>query len=446
MLRHTHIRPLVKQLLITMLLGMAVLLPLHLTLAQKAQPQSNGQKKEQLELQMKKLRKEIAEMEKMLQETSSKKQQNLEQLEILREKIKKRESLIANYSNQIEDLEDDISVTKKNIESESVQVEHMKKDYAVMLRKTYSNLALQNQYNFVISAASFNEAIARYGYLKRVSDYRRKQAVALEMSIAELEGKKTNLEHTKKKKETLLEAQNEQKEKLETEKEETDKMISQLSEKEKKMKRYVEEKNKAAQALNSKIQRIIEEEIKMARKKAEDAARKKAAAEAANKPKTGTTTKPGRTETVILMSPKDQELSKDFAANKGKLPWPVAKGNIVAQFGKHEHPTLKGVFVENNGIDIKAGDGTNGRAIFNGSVVSVFTLPTTQTCIIIKHGEYFSVYSNIASASVKANDVITTKGSIGALSKDKSDSQTKIHLEIWKGKDKLNPAEWISNN
>ncbi|MCW3124405.1 MAG: rane-bound metallopeptidase [Bacteroidetes bacterium] len=426
--------------LISVLLLLALLFPAGILLSQTS-AQSNKQKKEQLELQMKKLHKEIAEMEKRLAETSSQKKENLEQVEMLKEKIKKREALITNYSNQIGNLDNNIVETKKDIDVESVQVEKMKKDYAQMLRQTYSTLALQNQYTFLISSNSFNEAIARYNYLKRISDYRHQQAVDLDNSIHRLEGKKTNLEQSKKNKLSLLESQNEQKEKLENEKEETDKMISQLSEKEKKMKKYVDEKNKAVQALNSKIQKAIEDEIKQARKKAEDAAKKKAIAEGKPEP-----VKPkGRTE-YILLSPKDQEMSKDFAGNKGKLPWPVAKGAIVGLFGKHEHSTLKGVFIENNGIDIKASDGVNGRAIFNGTVVSVFTLPTTQTCIIIKHGEYFSVYSNIAAATVKTNDNVITKQILGALSTDKSDAQTKIHLEIWKGKDKLNPAEWITAN
>ena len=392
---------------------------------------------------MKKLHKEIADMQKQLEETSSQKKENIEQVELLKEKIKKRESLITNYSNQIDDLQENIIETKKDIDSQSEQVEKMKKDYAQMLRKTYSSLALQNQYLFLISASSFNDAIIRYNYLKRISDYRHQQAVALDLVIHQLKDKRNNLEQSKKKKLGLLESQNEQKQKLEGEKEETDKMISQLGEKEKKMRRYVEEKNKAVLALNNKIQRIIEDEIKQARKKAEDAARKKALAEGKPQPPSKQNGK-GHTETIIPMSPKDQELTKDFAGNKGKLPWPVAKGTVVGLFGKHEHATLKGVFIENNGVDIKAADGANGRSIFNGSVVSVFTLPTTQTCIIIKHGEYFIVYSNIAASTVKANDNVITKQNLGTLSTDKSDSQTKIHLEIWKGKDKLNPADWLS--
>ena len=428
------------------LLLLSLVFPLYQSIAQSS-TQSNKQKKEQLEQQMKNLRKEIADMEKQLEQTSSKKKENLEQVEILKEKIKKREALISNYSTQIDDLDDNITDTKKNIETETDQIEKLKIAYAQMLRTTYSNLALQNQYTFLISASSFNEVIARYHYLKRISEFRRKQAEELDLQIHNLENKKTTLEQTKKKKLTLLEAQNEQKEKLLGEKEQTDKMITQLGDKEKKMHKYVDTKNKAAQALNSKIQKIIEDEIKLARKKAEDAAKKKALAE--SKTKTGTTTTviktPNKSET-ILMSPKDQELTSDFASNKGKLPWPVAKGSIVGAFGKHEHPTLKGVFTENNGVDIKAADGSNGRAIFKGSVVSVFTLPTTQTCIIVKHGEYFTVYSNISEATVKSNDNIVTKQNLGKLYTDKNDSQTRVHIEIWKGKDKLNPAEWIAPN
>ena len=431
-----------SQYFVVTILLLALVFPLHEMPAQSS-GQTNKQKKEQLEQQMKTLRKEIADMEKQLQQTSSMKKENLEQVEILKEKIKKREALISNYSNQIDDLDNNISDTKKNIETETEQVEKMKVAYAQMLRTTYSNLALQNQYSFLISSSSFNEVIARYHYLKRISEYRRKQAEELDMQIHSLENKKTSLEQTKKKKLGLLEAQNEQKEKLLGEKEETDKMIAQLGDKEKKMRKYVEIKNKAAQALNSKIQKIIEEEIRSARKKAEDAAKKKALAE--SKAKSGTTTtiikNPPKTE-AVLMSPKDQELTSDFASNKGKLPWPVAKGTIVGVFGKHEHPTLKGIFLENNGLDIKASDGSTGRTIFKGSVVSVFTLPTTQTCIIVKHGEYFTVYSNISEASVKSNDNLSTKQSIGTLYTDKSD--TRIHIEIWKGKDKLNPAEWLT--
>ena len=408
-----------------------------------AQAPTNKQKKEQLEQQMKSLRKEIADMEKQLQATTSQKKQDLVQVMILTEKIRKRETLISNYSSQIDDLDDHINDTKTSIEEQTVQIEKMKKDYAQMLRTTYSNLALQNEFAFIISSNSFNEAIARYGYLKRISEYHRRQTEELDRQIHQLQEKKTSLEESKKEKVGLLEAQSEQKQKLVGEKDQTDKMISQLSDKEKKLHKYVEQKNKAAQALNAKIQKIIEEEIKAARKKAEEDAKKKALAQ--NKPYVAPKPGPGHTE-AILISPQDQALTSDFASNKGRLPWPVQSGSIVGAFGKHEHPLLKGVFTENNGIDIQTSGGAMGRTIFKGTVVSVFTLPTTQTCIIVKHGEYFTVYSNISQANVKSEDNLITKQTLGSLYTDKSEGQPKIHIEIWRGKDKLNPAEWLSAN
>ena len=146
------------------------------------------------------------------------------------------------------------------------------------------------------------------------------------------------------------------------------------------------------------------------------------------------------------MTPADQALSKDFAGNMGKLPWPVERGNIIGQFGKHEHPVLKGVMIENNGVDIKATAGADARAVFGGTVVSVFFLPTTQNCIIVKHGEYFTVYSNIETVSVKPGDVLVTKQSLGKLHTDKTEGLTKVHLEIWKGKDKTDPEQWLASN
>jgi septal ring factor EnvC (AmiA/AmiB activator) len=419
---------------VLMLLLTGLFFPQNIGLAQ-----TTKQKKEQLEQQMKSLRKEIADMEKQLLLTSSQKKEDLVQVVILTQKIKKREALISNYSSQIDDLDDNISDIKTSIDAQTVQIEKMKKDYAQMLRTTYSNLALQNEFTFLISSSSFNEVIARYNYLKRISDYRRKQTEELDRQIHELQDKKTTFEQSKKEKQGLLEAQSEQKQELVVEKVQTDKMISQLGDKEKKLRKSVEQKNKAVQALNAKVQKIIEDEIKAARKKVEEEAKKKALAQ--NKPYIAP--KPGHAETV-LMSPKDQALSSDFASNKGKLPWPVASGSIVGAFGKHEHPILKGVFTENNGVDIQTTAGAMGRTVFKGTVVSVFTLPTTQTCIIIKHGEYFTVYSNISQANVKSDDNLITKQSIGTLYTDKNDSQPKIHIEIWKGKEKLNPAEWLS--
>lgn len=402
-----------------------------------AQP-SLQQKKDQLQTQMKKLQNEIKSIEAALKTNTAKKQKSLGEIQSLQAKIRSREKLIANMNAQIDDLDETISQTQVDIQNKNAEIEKMKADYAKMLRKSYENITLQTQLSFLLSSGSFSEAVRRYNYMLKVAEYRRNQAIAIQNSVNELQVKKTELEGTKEEKVGMLEKQSDQKEELEKEKKEKDSAVASLLEREKKLKKQQEEKSKAAAQLNNRIKLIIEEEIRLARKKAEEAAKK-------NPGKTTEVViKKGTTETMPL-TPQEQALSNDFAANMGKLPWPVTKGHIISQFGQHPHPALKGVTVENNGIDIKTEKGADARAVFAGTVVSVFYLPTMHNCVMIKHGQYFTVYSGIETVSVKANDNVTTKQSLGKLYTDKTEDITKMHIEFWKGKDKMNPETWLAN-
>ena len=396
------------------------------------------QKKEQLQQQMKKLQDEIKTIEAALKSNNVKKEKSMGEILSLQAKIKSREGLIGNINSQIGNLDETIDKTEEEIAAQSVQVEKMKNDYARMLRTSYANTTLQNQTAFLLSSSSFYNALHRYNYLLKIAEYRRGQAKAIQVSIDELKQKKENLEVNKEQKENLLVKQTAQKEELESEKKEKDAAVAQLLEKEKKLRKAQDEKNKAAEKLNGRIQAIIEDEIRQARKKAEEQARKNP----------GTTkdvsVKKGTNETMPL-TPAEQAMSKDFSNNQGKLPWPVERGHVISQFGKHEHPLLKHVMVENNGVDIKTQAGSDARTIFGGTVVSVFYLPTTQNCVIVKHGEFFTVYANIETIAVKTNQTISTKQSLGKLHTDKNEELTKVHLEIWKGKDKLDPQLWLAN-
>ena len=397
------------------------------------------QKKEQLQQQMKKLQDEIKTIEGVIKNIDSKKEKNMGEILSLQAKIRSREKLIKNISNQVSDLDETITETEGDIENKQTQVEKMKADYASMLRKTYQNLSLQNQAAFLLSSTSFYDALVRYNYLVKVAEYRRQQAKAIQQAIGELQVKRDDLQETKDQKVSLLKQQTSQKSNLEKEKQEKDAAVAALQEKEKKLMASAVEKNRAAQQLNKKIQNIIEEEIRLAKKKAEEQAKK-------NKSNTTSVSVSKKTKETMPLSPADQALSKDFSSNKGKLPWPVERGHIVGQFGKHPHAVLKGVMVENNGVDIKTVSGSEAHAVFSGTVVSVFFLPTTQNCVIVKHGEYFTVYSNIESVGVKTNQTIGVKQSLGTLHTDKNEDITKVHLEIWKGKDKMDPEQWLSGN
>jgi murein hydrolase activator len=401
--------------------------------------QTTKQKKEQLQKQMKKLQDEIKTIEAAIKNTDARKEKNMSEILSLQAKIRSREKLIKNFSNQIDALDEDIQQTEGDIQNKSAEVEKMKLDYANMLRKTYQSISLQNQAAFILSSTSFYDAIVRYNYLLKVAEYRRGQAKAIQRAIGELQAKKDDLQESKQEKETLLKSQTAQKTNLEKEKQEKDAAVTALQEKEKKLTAAAVEKNKAVQQLNRKIQAIIEEEIRLAKKKAEELAKK-------NKNNTTSVSVNKKTKETMPLTPEEQALSNDFNNNKGKLPWPVTRGHIVGQFGKHPHPVLKGVMVENNGVDIKTVAGSDARAVFGGTVVSVFFLPTIQNCVIVKHGEYFTVYSNIENVTVKPNQTISVKQSLGTIHTDKNEDMTKVHLEIWRGKDKMDPEIWLAGN
>lgn len=401
------------------------------------------QKKEQLQKQMKKLQDEIKNIEAAIKKTNEKKDKSMGEILSLQAKIRSREKLIGNINNQIGDLDENISETATDIGNKSAEVEKMKQDYANMLVKTYGNLNLQSQVTFLLSANSLYDAFRRYNYLLKVAEFRRTQAKKLQAAIGELEVKKTNLQEDKQEKEGLLRQQKAQKTDLENEKKDKDEAVAQLQEKEKKLRKQIIDKNKAAAQLNSRIQNIIEEEIRAARKKAEEEAKRKR-----GPTNTGTNTAntaANKHAEALGLTPEEQLVSKNFSNNKGKLPWPVERGHIVGQFGPHEHPALKGVMVENNGVDIKTAAGADARAIFGGTVIGVVFFPTTQNCVIVKHGEFFTAYSNIETVAVKTGQAITTKQNLGKLHTDKNEDLTKVHLEIWRGKDKLDPEGWLAN-
>lgn len=437
-MKKQHQSPAVKVPVILPVLMLLLLLFTHSISAQTSSS-TNKQKKDQLQGQMKKLQDEIKSIEAAIKKTGEKKKEGMAEILSLQAKIKSREKLINNINSQIGGLDEDIDATQADIAAKSKEVEKMKAEYASMLRKSYSGITLQNKMAFMLSASSFDEAIRRYNYMLKVADYRRNQAKAIQLKIDELEGKKVELEDTREKKEDLLVAQTQQKSVLETEKSVKDKIVKDLGDKEKKLRARQQEKNKAAQALNTKIKQIIEQEIASAKKKAEQTAKSQGKPIIPVKPESGTTA----TKEEIPMTPREMALSKDFTLNKGKLPWPVSRGHVVSHFGKQQHPVVKDLFIENNGIDIRSTSGAEARAVFDGTVVSVFSMPTVQNCVLVKHGEFYTVYSNLGTVSVKAGQNITTKQSIGSCYTDSEEGLTKVHIEFWQGKVKLNPEDWL---
>lgn len=385
-------------------------------------------KKEKLQNQYNKIQKELKEIESLIKENKQERSNYLGQLNSIKTKINSRQNLISNINEQIKLLNEKIVEKETVISSLEKDIEQLKKDYAVMIQNAYNNKYKSNSYlSFILNAESFNQAIQRLTYLQSYARTRSNQSKLIESTISDLNHKIETLKEDKANKQALLGEEETQKKQLVSEQEEKNSLISQLKKDEGKLQQQAKDKNKAAQDLNNQIQKIIAEEIRLAKEKA--------AKEAKAKGKTVSTT-------GLALTPEEKLISTDFVNNRGKLPWPVGKGFIVSKFGKHEHPTLHNVYTNNNGVDIKTEKDATVRALFNGTVINSFYLPATQNSVIVKHGEYYTVYSNLKTVNVKAGDNIVTKQEIGKVYTDNGES--KVHLEIWKGTEKTNPELWLA--
>jgi septal ring factor EnvC (AmiA/AmiB activator) len=367
--------------------------------------------------------KDIESIEDLIEETEDKKTKSLNQLQSLSAKIDSRETLIVNISEQILDLGETIEENKAVCKSMNKDIDALKEDYAKMVYHSYKNLNTTSTITFLLSSESFNQALRRLNYLKSYARNRQNSALQIKETIQSIESKVVKLEFKKAKKEELLLEEEHQKTILITEKIQKNNLITKLKVNSSSLQKQVSKKNNSALALNNQIQKIIQEEILLAEAKAKKRAETNSVA----------------AEEFVK---KETKLSKDFVNNKGKLPWPVNIGHIVEHFGKHPHPTLPKVTVSNNGINIRTETGESAKTIFSGVVVNSFYLPTTQNSLIIKHGEFFTVYSNLKTISVNLGDQLKTGDKIGAAYTDEY-NVTKMHLEVWKSINKLNPEEWI---
>ncbi len=404
---------------------------------------SFAQNKADLQDKYSKILNEITDAETVLKQTKKNKEKTLSQLEIIKSMIDSRENLIENIAGQVKEIDNDISETQDVISSLGQDLDTLKANYAKLIYYAYKNQSSDDQLLYVFAASSFNDAFQRLKYMQRIADYREKQANLIIETQLDLQDKIVSLEEKKEEKLSLLGEQKEQKNQLDSEKNETNQLVTSLKTQEQKLKSDIDAKKKAATDLNSSIQKIIADEIAAAKKKAEEEAKKNALTNPVAEVNPAT---PKKESDVLALTPEDKLLSTSFSTNKGKLPWPVERGVITGKFGKQPHPVLEGVFTNNNGIDIKAEPGSHVRCIFEGTVVAITFNPTFQKAVLVRHGDYFTVYSNLTETFVKVGDKLTTKQEIGKVYTNLSDNITEVHLEIWQGTTTLDPGVWVKLN
>lgn len=399
--------------------------------------------RKELENRKKKLQKEIDETDKLIKATRKDKNASLSQLKILNRKLDSRKKLIRTIQSEMNNINSSIQTTGDKIKTLETDVARLKASYGNLIRRAYLNRNRESVLMMLYSSEDLTQAYKRLYYLRKYNQYRREQANILQLAGKELSDKQKELKINLSQKRDLLGAEEKQERELTKEKSEQQSTLNSLSKKEKKLKSDLQKKLKEKKKLDSAIQRIIEKEIALERERARakakaeaEAARKKAIAE--GKPV------PAETESEYRVTPETKALSGKFEANKGKLPWPVSRGVITESFGTHAHPVLKGITTNNNGIDIATNAGATVKVIFDGEVTGVISIPGSNRAVIVKHGEYLSVYSNLSSVSVSKGDKVGTGAPVGVADSDGDSGKGEAHLEIWKGKAKLNPEDWIA--
>ncbi len=430
--------------------------------------QNGKSSKRELENKKKRINDEIRQINSMLSETKAIKKSSMGALVTLNIRLKKRQELIATINAQLNELDKDIRRNENNIEQLKAQLEKLKKEYARMIVFAQRNQDAYSALMFIFAADDFNQAYARLKYMQQYSEFRRKQALEIINTQTRLIAGLNELKEQRMEKNTLLGNEVVEKKNLSNEKAEQEQVLTELQKKEKQLKTELEKKKEDAVQLQLAIKRLIEEEI---RRKAEAAERARQARIAAAKkakeekekeekrriaaakkagtppPKPVADTKPEPDKPLLMpeLSEEAEALSTDFSNNRGKLPWPVLKGVICEPYGEHEHPALKGFMVVNFGVEICANKGTQVRSVFEGEVTSIAVSPTGGKLVIIRHGEYLSVYSNLDEVLIKTGQKVSVKQPIGTVLFDEDEGKTSMNLQIWKGVKHMDPTGWLYN-
>lgn len=416
---------------------------------------------EKLKTEQSRLEKKINNTKSLLDKSKKNTETSLNELRLIDNQIKFREELVNNFDNQVRGAE--MKVIEKGSEIKNLQEKlgRLKEQYKAMLIYAYKHRNRFGRLMFIFASNSYNEAIKRGNYLERVADIQQKQFLIIRQHQGLIKKEISSIEQEKQYKMQILMEKKKEKEAIEKDKQKQEKVYKKFKQEETKLLAQLREDEKKKEVLKQKINAAIQKEIAAAeakRVKDEAAAKKKASASttttsgSGTKPAGGTTTTTPTTEKKEVAFTETKEsaaLSKNFEGNKGKLPWPVDKGSITEGFGKNPHPTLDNVFTNNNGIDISAPKNAQVRAVFEGEVTSVLNIPGAGKVVIIKHGNYRTVYSNLQDTYVKAGTKVTTKQAIGSLLVKDGSATSVAHFEIHQvvgtAVQCLNPSLWVTH-
>ena len=407
------------------------------------QATSKKLKKEQDRLETK-----ISNTRSLLNKSKSITEASLNELKIIDNQIRFREELLYNFDNQIRGA--DLTISSKDAEVIALQkkVERLKAQYKKLLLYAYKHRNRYGKMMYIFSASNYFEAVKRNSYLKRIADIQQKQFLIIRQNQGAIKSEISTIRTEKSKKELLLSEKVIEKNKILKDRDHKQETLNKLRKDESKLLAELKAAEKQKDELKRRIKQAIEKEIADAEAKAKKEQKKNEAASA--KTTSGSSsakTTTAKKEVVLTETKESIAMGKNFESNRGKLPWPVAKGTITEAYGKNPHPTMANVFTNNNGIDIGAPKNAQVRAVFEGEVTSVLNIPGAGKVVIIKHGNYRTVYSNLQDVYVSVGSKVTTKQTLGSLLPEEDNLST-AHFEIHQVVDgavqRINPTLWLS--
>lgn len=379
----------------------------------------------ELEEKRKQLLREIEQTTRLLKQTKESRQATYSTYVTLQRQINRRLQLIETLQKEVLLILETVERTTGAVQALKDDVDRLKTEYAVMVRHAYRQKLIHNDWLFVLSATSFNDAFRRWQYLRQYDRYRQKQARLIIDTQETLLAKIGTLEKRKIEKEKLLSAEERQSEMLGLEISAKNRILEELKSDENRLARQLQAKEKAAQKMTAAIEKIIKEEMEKARLEEE-----KATANVNVSPLTSS-------------GESSSNLSAGFRQSKGVLPWPVQHGVITSYFGRQPHPTIKSVEIVNNGIDIRTDHGSQVQAVYEGTVVGTQFIPGFDYMVILQHGEYYTVYSNLQEVKVRKGDRVRIRQSVGVVSTDRKTNTAEVHFELWREKTRLDPTDWV---
>jgi len=379
------------------------------------------------------LQKQIRESETLVSSARKDIIGQLNNLSALNSQIEERKRYIQHINNDVDAINRELNSLERDLIRLEEDLADKKKKYEASIQYLYKNRTVEEKLLFIFSAKSLAQTYRRLRYVNEYATYQRLQGEEILAKQDAIKKKRTELQSTKAAKEKLLKEREEERTRLETEEKVKKNLLTALQKKQKTLQGELDKKRREANKLNARIDKLIADEIEKSRKLAEAEAKR-----------AGKTTPSKSSAGTFTLSKADRELSGNFVNNRGKLPIPVTGAYmIVNRYGQYNVEGLRNVKLDNKGIDIQARPGAQARSIFDGEVTAVFQVSGLFN-VLVRHGNYISVYCNLSAASVKKGTKVKTGDTLGTIFSDKTDNnRTVLHFQLRKERDQLNPEPWL---